>query len=369
MARRGELSAQRLAGLSLARAGAAEDARAALKPRFPQPPHFPTIRRRPPAKLSTLVENPVERLRLRCSGAFHGAAVPSRPTSGPLLYSAPHGVLPREAARDVGAPAVTPAVEATGPAAGVREPAGAGRRLSPQGAGRPAHRHLRHAHQPASRGERGGTRLCRRSSPSLADRDVPLLPRAGRAGALHRHPRGHREPHPRVVPRRGGDGARRRSAHQDLRPRARDPDKDRAVQPGFTTATARAAAVHPRRRFRAAHRPRVAGLPAGRPHHRGQSRRRHRADDQPSAPAPRAAPATARPARRSSSRPARSASWCSSWSSARPAPRPSRRELAIAPATAFRELGLLEKAGLVHSGGDGKRTLTEEGVSLLDAII
>jgi len=45
------------------------------------------------------------------------------------------------------------------------------------------------------------------------------------------------------------------------------------------------------------------------------------------------------------------------------------RELGIAPATAFRELGLLQKAGLVHSSGDGKRTLTEEGVSLLDAII
>ena len=45
------------------------------------------------------------------------------------------------------------------------------------------------------------------------------------------------------------------------------------------------------------------------------------------------------------------------------------RELGIAPATAFRELGLLQKAGLVHSSSDGKRTLTEEGVSLLDAII
>jgi hypothetical protein len=45
------------------------------------------------------------------------------------------------------------------------------------------------------------------------------------------------------------------------------------------------------------------------------------------------------------------------------------RELGIAPATAFRELGLLQKAGLVHSSSDGKRTLTEEGASLLDAII
>jgi DNA-binding CsgD family transcriptional regulator len=45
------------------------------------------------------------------------------------------------------------------------------------------------------------------------------------------------------------------------------------------------------------------------------------------------------------------------------------RELGIAPATAFRDLGLLEKAGLVHSSSDGKRTLTEEGVTLLDSII
>jgi hypothetical protein len=45
------------------------------------------------------------------------------------------------------------------------------------------------------------------------------------------------------------------------------------------------------------------------------------------------------------------------------------RELKVAPATAFRDLGLLEKAGLIHSVGDGKRTLTEEGVSLLDSIL
>jgi len=45
------------------------------------------------------------------------------------------------------------------------------------------------------------------------------------------------------------------------------------------------------------------------------------------------------------------------------------RELKVAPATAFRDLGLLEKATLIHSVGDGKRALTEEGVLLLDSIL
>ncbi len=45
------------------------------------------------------------------------------------------------------------------------------------------------------------------------------------------------------------------------------------------------------------------------------------------------------------------------------------KELGIAPATAFRELGLLEKMGLIHSLGDGKRALREEGLHLLDRIL
>jgi Mn-dependent DtxR family transcriptional regulator len=45
------------------------------------------------------------------------------------------------------------------------------------------------------------------------------------------------------------------------------------------------------------------------------------------------------------------------------------RELDIAAATAFRELGVLEKMGLIHSRGDGKRALTSEGVSVLDTIL
>ena len=44
------------------------------------------------------------------------------------------------------------------------------------------------------------------------------------------------------------------------------------------------------------------------------------------------------------------------------------KELGVAPATAFRDLGLLEKEGLIHSQRDGKRALTEEGLNLLDTI-
>jgi hypothetical protein len=45
------------------------------------------------------------------------------------------------------------------------------------------------------------------------------------------------------------------------------------------------------------------------------------------------------------------------------------RELGVAAATAYRELGVLEKLGLLHSRGDGKRALTGEGVTVLDAIL
>jgi len=44
------------------------------------------------------------------------------------------------------------------------------------------------------------------------------------------------------------------------------------------------------------------------------------------------------------------------------------KELGVAPATAFRELHVLETMGLVHSRGDGKRALTEEGMSLLESL-
>ena len=45
------------------------------------------------------------------------------------------------------------------------------------------------------------------------------------------------------------------------------------------------------------------------------------------------------------------------------------RELGVSPATAFRDLNLLEEKGLIHSLGDGKRALREEGLRLLDSIV
>jgi anti-sigma regulatory factor (Ser/Thr protein kinase) len=50
-------------------------------------------------------------------------------------------------------------------------------------------------------------------------------------------------------------------------------------------------------------------------------------------------------------------------------PKALSRELGISPATAFRELNLLEQKGLIHSLGDGKRALREEGLHLLDSIL
>ncbi len=45
------------------------------------------------------------------------------------------------------------------------------------------------------------------------------------------------------------------------------------------------------------------------------------------------------------------------------------KELGIAPATAFRELVVLQDMGLIHSLGDGKRALHEEGLRLLESIL
>jgi anti-sigma regulatory factor (Ser/Thr protein kinase) len=50
-------------------------------------------------------------------------------------------------------------------------------------------------------------------------------------------------------------------------------------------------------------------------------------------------------------------------------PKALSRELGISPATAFRELNLLEQKGLIHSLGDGKRALREDGLHLLDSIL
>jgi anti-sigma regulatory factor (Ser/Thr protein kinase) len=45
------------------------------------------------------------------------------------------------------------------------------------------------------------------------------------------------------------------------------------------------------------------------------------------------------------------------------------RELDISSATAFRELVVLQDMGLIHSLGDGKRALREEGLTLLESIL
>ncbi len=45
------------------------------------------------------------------------------------------------------------------------------------------------------------------------------------------------------------------------------------------------------------------------------------------------------------------------------------RELNMSSATAFREFVELEKIGLIHSRGEGKRALTEAGVTLLESIL
>ncbi len=45
------------------------------------------------------------------------------------------------------------------------------------------------------------------------------------------------------------------------------------------------------------------------------------------------------------------------------------KELGFSPATVFRELVVLQDMGLIHSLGDGKRALREEGLRLLESIL
>lgn len=45
------------------------------------------------------------------------------------------------------------------------------------------------------------------------------------------------------------------------------------------------------------------------------------------------------------------------------------KELGFSPATVFRELVVLQDKGLIHSLGDGKRALREEGLRLLESIL
>ncbi len=50
-------------------------------------------------------------------------------------------------------------------------------------------------------------------------------------------------------------------------------------------------------------------------------------------------------------------------------PKALAKDLDVSPATVFRELGVLESMGLIHSVGDGKRVLREEGLRLLESIL
>ncbi len=210
----------------------------------------------------------------------------------------PYGVVPRQAARRRGGrrPAArftgcshggpVPARSArTSPRAGTHRlrhdtPDAGARPLSRRPApGRPAgtrgaaHRHLRHAHEPAAR------RRHRGGGPPGADRlargeDLPLLPRAGRAGAVLGHPGAHREPPARLLPRRRHHHPRQRPDHPHLRPRPRRRRQGPRLPARLHHGDRLPARDHPRRRVRAAARARVAPVPARHPDRGRQPRRR-----------------------------------------------------------------------------------------------
>ena len=152
--------------------------------------------------------------------------------------------------------------------------------------------------------------------------DLPLLPRAGRPGAVLRHPGAHREPPARLLPRRRDHHPRQRPDHPHLRPRPRGRRQGPRLPARLHHRDRLPAADHPRRRVRAAARAGVAPVPARHPDGGGQPRRRRRVHHQDAVRGGgRRRPPPARP--RSSSPPARPRSSCCSWSSAPPAPRPS----------------------------------------------
>ena len=145
-------------------------------------------------------------------------------------------------------------------------------------------------------------------------------------------------------------------------------DKERAFLPGFTTATAHAAPDHPRRRLGAADRARVAAVPARRAH--ASRTTSAAAPCSPSRCRPTradAAAAPAAPAVKLTTRQTKVLVLLMELGSA--GPTAIAKELGIAPATAFRELVVLEEMGLIHSLGDGKRALREEGLRLLESIL
>ena len=206
-----------------------------MKQPFPQVPQIGPLRARSSTPLSTVLEHPVDNsspisARFTTSQArirrFRGL--------GAVLYSAPPwspsstGCSRRARPRPARCAAPTTRRRTARPPTRLppqpRPPAGASprrvaavRTARPRG---PAHRHLRHAHQPAASDRR------RRGGPAGAHRlsrgeDLQLVPRAGRAGALHGDPGAHREPAPRRLPRRRGHGPRQRPDHPHLRSRPR----------------------------------------------------------------------------------------------------------------------------------------------------
>jgi anti-sigma regulatory factor (Ser/Thr protein kinase) len=146
------------------------------------------------------------------------------------------------------------------------------------------------------------------------------------------------------------------------------PDKERAFQPGFTTATA------DQRRY-------IRGVGSGLPIAReslaflsgvvtvednlgGGAVFTVKMPQQPVAAPPPELPATPLP--KLTTRQKKVLVLIMELNAA--GPTPIAKELHIAPATAFRDLRLLEEMGLVHSLRDGKRALTEDGMTLLERL-
>jgi hypothetical protein len=144
-------------------------------------------------------------------------------------------------------------------------------------------------------------------------------------------------------------------------------DKDRAFQPGFTTATAQQRAI-------------IRGVGSGLPVARESLqflRGVLTVDDNLGGgavftikmPAHAAGPAAARPIPevKLTNRQTKVLVLLMELGSA--GPTAIARELGISSATAFRELVVLQDMGLIHSIGDGKRALREEGLHLLESIL
>ncbi len=180
--------------------------------------------------LSTVPEHPVDKSRptdiLRRRFRLVG------PVSGGrrrCYTRRPHGVVPRQVARRETTRGAGRAGE--GPGRARRRDRRRRRHASRRGcgdsrprrvpAGRPdrargpAHRRLRHAHQPAACHRRGGAGSARAHRRARRE-DIQLLPGPGGPGALHRDPGTHREPAPCGVPRRRRHGPGQRTDHPHL---------------------------------------------------------------------------------------------------------------------------------------------------------